>query len=344
MRDPLKTVLHRALRRELLADHDLFLREMLEVYDRGDIDKIAWFFDRMIMEIDGHKLHQPGRIVAHPIVRTTSDILQKLYLSLHLDKVFPTHQAIALSKIEICHPKIDPAFDGFKILWLSDLHLNAGHPEKTIEKLCKTVLGTKPELMVYGGDYRHGHKFYLGDFEKWIFNFLGLVTAAASPKHTVALLGNHDIAEMVPLFPHMGAQPLINDHIDIKKDEQTLRIIGIDDSYRFFQDLALLTLAKGISPDTFNVVLSHSPHIADAASERGADLFLCGHTHGGQFKSRFIQYFQKRFFQFEEERNHGRWKSGHMEGYTSSGTGASAIPIRNIESEVVLFTLRAGPR
>ena len=40
----------------------------------------------------------------------------------------------------------------------------------------------------------------------------------------------------------------------------------------------------------------------------------------------------------------GLWRHGDMQGYTSTGLGVSALPVRfNSRGEVVLITLRAAP-
>lgn len=42
-------------------------------------------------------------------------------------------------------------------------------------------------------------------------------------------------------------------------------------------------LMSGVDRSKYTVVLDHQPHDFEAEAEAGADLVLCGHTHGGQF-------------------------------------------------------------
>ncbi len=42
-------------------------------------------------------------------------------------------------------------------------------------------------------------------------------------------------------------------------------------------------LIDGLDKSKYIIVLDHQPHDFDAEAEAGADLVLCGHTHGGQF-------------------------------------------------------------
>ena len=46
--------------------------------------------------------------------------------------------------------------------------------------------------------------------------------------------------------------------------------------------LSAEALLSGLDHDKYTVVLDHQPHDFDAEAAAGADLVLCGHTHGGQ--------------------------------------------------------------
>ena len=83
----------------------------------------------------------------------------------------------------------------------------------------------------------------------------------------------------------------------------------------------------------------HTPELAMVASKNKYDLYLCGHTHGGQICLKegvpLISH------QFEGKQfNHGIWNIGAMTGYTSRGVGVSGMPVRfNCPAEVTLITL-----
>ena len=43
-----------------------------------------------------------------------------------------------------------------------------------------------------------------------------------------------------------------------------------------------LSVARARSGDGFRLAVAHSPDVAEALADRGYDLIVCGHTHGGQ--------------------------------------------------------------
>ena len=97
-----------------------------------------------------------------------------------------------------------------------------------------------------------------------------------------------------------------------------------------------------IEPEGFKIALIHSPEFVDAAAENGFQLYLAGHTHGGQVclpggwpiithMTRYRRYAR------------GLWRHGEMVGYTSTGVGVSGLPVRfNTRGEVALITLHSS--
>ena len=83
-------------------------------------------------------------------------------------------------------------------------------------------------------------------------------------------------------------------------------------------------------------------NIGPAAADGGFRLYLAGHTHGGQVclpGGRPIITHMSRHRRYAR----GLWRHGAMVGYTSTGLGVSALPVRfNSRGEVVMITLRSG--
>jgi len=79
--------------------------------------------------------------------------------------------------------------------------------------------------------------------------------------------------------------------------------------------------------------------VRDLAAAAGIDLYLCGHTHGGQIRLPWGHAPVKNLSRCREYQ-HGLWRHEQMTGYTSAGAGVSCIPIRyNCPPEVTLITL-----
>ena len=156
-----------------------------------------------------------------------------------------------------------------------------------------------------------------------------------------AILGNHDFLAKVPVMEAAGIRFLLNEHILLRRGEAELCLIGIDDP-NFFKTHNLERALDGAPPDATKVLLSHAPQTCTMAEEKGIDLLIAGHTHGGQIclpGGYLIMHDRSA----PRHILSGAWREGKLQGYTSRGTGCSGLPVRlNCPAEVTLHTLRRG--
>ncbi len=113
---------------------------------------------------------------------------------------------------------------------------------------------------------------------------------------------------------------------------------GTDDVYYYYTDAARAALDA--APDGFKIALIHSAELAEVAANAGFNLYLAGHTHGGQV---CLPGGMPIITQMSCDRRYasGLWRHGSMNGYTTTGIGVSGLPVRfNTRGEVVLITLR----
>jgi len=230
-------------------------------------------------------------------------------------------------------PHLPRAFDGFRLLQLSDLHIDLD-PDLA-PRIADLISRTPHDAAVVTGDYRNKTD---GDYGPCT-EAMASITRTLSPNRW-GILGNHDCIEMVPSLEAAGLPILLNAHAEIARDDSRLWIAGIDDPH--FYKTHNLALARGPAPeDACVILLSHSPETYAEASESGFDLQLSGHTHGGQIclpgghpvvvpcqvPKPFIR---------------GSWRYGTLQGYTSPGTGACAVPARwNCPPEVTVHVLHS---
>jgi hypothetical protein len=146
---------------------------------------------------------------------------------------------------------------------------------------------------------------------------------------------------MVPPLESLGFRVLVNESMLIGRDDQAIRVVGTDDVHAYFTQDALDALAGPF--DEFTIALVHSPELAIEAAAGGADLYLCGHTHGGQIclpgPVPIIKHLTccRSYW-------HGQWRHRNMRGITSRGVGTSGIPVRfHAPPEAWHITLRRGP-
>ena len=242
---------------------------------------------------------------------------------------------IRLTHLELSFAQLPADFDGFRILQLSDLHFDA-LPETT-EAACKLVSDLEVDLCVLTGDYcqRVG-----GPFDHILPDFQDLVSRISANNGVYAVLGNHDRADMVDAIEDMGVTVLINESSSITRGNSEIYITGTDDVHYYYTDASNAALEA--APTGFKIALVHSAELADVAANNGFDLYLAGHTHGGQVclpGGRPIITHMARFRRYAS----GLWRHGPMVGYTSTGVGISVLPVRYFSrGEVVLLTLRSA--
>jgi predicted MPP superfamily phosphohydrolase len=78
---------------------------------------------------------------------------------------------------------------------------------------------------------------------------------------------------------------LRDEAVEIDVRGQKLTLIGVTCLHDPVDDAArMAALVEQVSDDCFQVLLIHAPDIAPEAAQVGVDLYLCGHTHGGQWR------------------------------------------------------------
>jgi uncharacterized protein len=228
---------------------------------------------------------------------------------------------------------LPPAFDGYRILHLSDTHLDCLPDLAT--PAARLLDGVEVDLLVLTGDV-HGH--HRAPLAASTGPLVDLIQAVRVKDRRLAVLGNHDPADMATELDELGFEVLINQSTIVGKEGDHVVVTGLDDVNRFFTPEALRALSE--APEGFRIALVHSPEVADHAAAAGYSLYLCGHTHGGQIclpgGRPIITHLQRCRYA-----SVGTWSNGAMIGYTSRGLGVGDVPFRfNCRGEVSILTLR----
>jgi len=119
---------------------------------------------------------------------------------------------------------------------------------------------------------------------------------------------------------------LINENIELKCKGESMFLLGVDDGH-YFNAMDLNLALQNVPEDSFKLLLCHSPEFYLEAESQKIDLYLAGHTHGGQvcLPGRIPIIYNapvKRSF------ISGSWKFKNLQGYTSRGVGSSMYPVR----------------
>ncbi|HTR84822.1 MAG TPA: metallophosphoesterase [Reyranella sp.] len=277
---------------------------------------------------------------AGPRTRWRKAIFNRLLALLALLlRLTPLHRrgvanALALRRVEldIAIPGLPQPFDGYRILQLSDTHLDVMPP--LAEAARELLAGVEVDMLALTGDI-YGHPPHAIEQSADL-----LMQALAEVRVTgprFAILGNHDPVEMVDLLAARGFEVLVNTSRFVERGDGRLRVTGLDDVHSFYTDSAREALAM---PGEGGIALVHSAELADVAEAAGYNLYLAGHTHGGQICLPGGQPVVTQLVRCKHAAV-GLWRQGRMIGYTSSGLGVSDPPVRfNCRGEVTILTLR----
>ncbi|OYT14960.1 MAG: hypothetical protein B7C24_15530 [Bacteroidetes bacterium 4572_77] len=183
-------------------------------------------------------------------------------------------QNIQINKHELYFDNLPTNFQGFKILHLSDLHIDAT-PE-LLHSIMHVVDQAEFDLAVLTGDYRQDSS---GAFTQVIEPMKQLSNLLQKEFTPLAVLGNHDTYLMTEYEKELQMRFLINETVELERDGQFITISGSDDPFSYYTDAVLQSFTN---KPGFKIALVHTSELADVASENHYQLYLCGHTHGGQ--------------------------------------------------------------
>ncbi|HMD97926.1 MAG TPA: metallophosphoesterase [Terriglobia bacterium] len=225
------------------------------------------------------------------------------------------------------------SFDGFRILHLADLHIDG--LDGLAEAVAERVEGLDADLCVMTGDYR----FDVGGPHDAVYpRLLTILSRIRAPHGVVAILGNHDEADMAMKLENLGVQLLVNEALEIANRGGRLWVIGVDDPHYYGCD-DLDGALEDVPAEAFKVLLAHSPEMFREAAVAGIDLYFCGHTHAGQICLPGIGPLRVNAA-CPRHYTHGHWKHGAMRGHTSAGVGCALLPVRyNCPPEIGLIEL-----
>lgn len=251
----------------------------------------------------------------------------------------------------------NPAFENFKIVLISDIHGGSrGVTEEKIRRVVETANEQNADLIVLLGDY--------------VSQSRGIGSPLKMPMETVAenlkglrarfgvfaVLGNHDgwhnDDEIRNELTRIGYKVLENEVATIEKDNQKLRVLGIEDhekigSWLAFSDALKKVLDEGEQNAGDVIALEHSPDVLpiitskELAISKDLRLVLAGHTHGGQVWLPVLGSLVVPS-SYGQKYARGLVRENDTAMFVTSGVGESILPIRFlVPPEIAVVTISA---
>lgn len=310
----------------------LVLRDML-VLDIAVFRRVSRFFRRRTA--DARAPFPESFRLPHPGPNTGNLLLVGLALVLTAWGVYGAHRTPRVVEVSIPITGLPAAFEGFRIVQITDLHVGPTIRRPFAERVVRRVNELAPDLVALTGDLADGS---VASLREDVAPF-GEIRA---PFGKYFITGNHEyysgadawIAEV----RRLGYDVLLNGRRVIRKGDEAILLAGVTDySAGHFGSGGASSpreSLRGAPPLETRILLAHQPRSIHQAERLGFDLQISGHTHGGQyFPWRPFVYLQQPFVA-------GLHRRGDTLVYTSRGTGYWGPPLRiGSPSEITLFIL-----
>ena len=245
---------------------------------------------------------------------------------------------IDVSKYEVASVKVPKAFDGFRILQLSDLHNRRFN--KNNKKIVKIIEKQKPDIIVMTGDMVSSNSVGFS-------NFFSLVEELDGKYPIYYIFGNHEQrlsvekqAIIIGKLREYGVKVLNNQHESITKNDESIEIFGLKQELIYYTNY--LKSKKTYSYETkdmenairkadskkFNILLAHNPLYFETYEKWGADLVFSGHVHGGIIQIPFIGGFLSPERKLFPKYSGGEYEINDSKMIVSRGLGYTKINLR----------------
>ncbi|MBR5727701.1 MAG: metallophosphoesterase [Muribaculaceae bacterium] len=262
---------------------------------------------------------------------------------------------LQINGVTLSCPRLGQAFDGYRIVQISDLHVGTyGTNTSIVQQMVDSVNGLSPDLILFTGDL-------VSRRTSEALPFTEVLSQLKARDGVVAILGNHDYDDycrwpdslskvrdheaLCDIQRQMGWTLLNNEHHIIVHDGDSLLVIG-EENYGegMFHNYSDFNAAY---PDSvrhlpYKILLQHNPvqWREDIIGKTDIDLTLSGHTHAMQM---MVTLFGKKYspasLRYKEWG--GLYSEGNQHLYVNIGIGMVGVPMRiGATPEITVIQLR----
>ena len=257
-------------------------------------------------------------------------------------------------KVSLYFKDLPSAFDGFKLVQLSDIHAGSFDNRDAVQKGIRLTNAQQGDLFLFTGDLVNNKA---EEMYPWIEDFKQLKGKYGS----FSILGNHDYGDYIKweneseksenleklkvVHKKLGYHLMLNETIYIEKEGAKIALIGVENWGKkgFVKHGDLDKAVESVDNNLFKILLSHDPSHWEAVTlnhDKFIHLTLSGHTHGMQFGIE-IPGFKWSPSQYIYKQWAGLYKHAEKYIYVNRGFGFLGFPGRvGILPEITVIELR----
>lgn len=297
------------------------------------------------------------KLIAHPVIKKHKPVFikwQSVFILLLISffavyipaRVIYDYNEVSVREVEFKKENLPQSLNNFKIAFISDIQADHYTDEERVENFINIVNSLNPDLVLIAGDLITTGPDYVDISAKQV--------GELKAKYGVySCIGDHDnwayredtkrsINEIADALLENNVEMIDNGKRYINIDGSFIEITFVTNTYvERVQQKVLDTLALN-SNEELKIFLTHQPrtHLIEAARKNNFDLYLAGHTHGGQISFLF-PFVQLSPTLFETKYIQGSFWFDGMLMIVTRGLGMSIAPLRyNSTPEVTLIVLK----
>lgn len=326
---------------------DVLIQFPFWIFVLWTIQSVIFFLPIDILRILFFPLYKPNREKVKRVVLKVQLVIVFFFLIYVPARSLYDYLTVSIRVVEFTKHGLPKALDGLKITLIADIQADRYTNNFRLERFINKVNETRPDLVLIAGDVITSTPEYIDDAA----TFLSKIKS----KHGIySCVGDHDnwayrndteksLREISSALAEKRIKMLNNRKKILSIDSAKIGVTFVTNTYVESINHNLLdTLTNGDNEVDLKIFLTHQPRqfVIDKAIKKNYDLFLAGHTHGGQLTFLFPFYNLSPTL-FETKYVRGDFHFGDMLAIVTRGLGMSLVPLRlNSTPEVTVIVLQ----
>lgn len=232
--------------------------------------------------------------------------------------------------VEYKSADIPPAFDGYTLVHLSDIHSGSWNPNgKQMKKAVQLINEQNADAIVFTGDLVTNNHTEIDPFFEYFSNLKakdGIFSVLGNHDYSFIMSSRDTLQKLIQKEKSLGWHLLLNENHKIVRGTDSIAIIGVENvGKKPFPHVGNLTKASEGTDGMFRILLSHDPTHwrEEILSKSNIPLTLSGHTHAGQLDLPFLSLSRSMYPEYR-----GLYSQGNQSIYINPGLGFTFIPVR----------------